>query len=310
MLVVLAFSDEFLGAFNDELKLNHRWDWLLVPIDFVILSAVLLAKRLFRWRTGGAKRRSILIWWLVGALMTLGLDFLTAVLVTPRTSAAEMTRLWLDLAVSPAYIAALAIILSTTLNASPTVFLSQKVRNDNPDEWVRVRTAIPLLIGTLFAYLATTWWEYQLDGDVDQEFFAQMSQVIVLLIVALGVEVGFFRDAATDPGQRPTVVFAVFILSLGEVMALSALVPLPEAVPGWHAYAAFVIVIEASLVALATMLWVLLDRTPRPTEPPPGKVVIIEPPKTTGKSDPVALVGLGFGIAVVVALALGRRKKN
>ncbi|MFI0805662.1 hypothetical protein, partial [Amycolatopsis lurida] len=300
VLVVLAFSDEFLGAFDEEMELRHRWDWLLAPIDLVILALVLLTKNLFRRRIGGAKRPSVLVWWFVGAILTLALDLLTTVVIAPRIFPRDLTRLWLDLLTPLPYLVALALILSTTLDARPAMLVSRRARESDQGEWVRLRTSIPLLAGTLAAYYATTWWEYQLGGDVDKEFFAQMTQVIVLLIVALGLEVGFFREAATDPGQRPVVVFAVFILSLGEVMALSALVP-SEHIFGWHVYAAFVIVVEASLVALATMLWVLLFRTPRPLEPAPHQVITAGTAKapTTQAADkvkPLALVGLGFGL--------------
>ena len=97
-------------------------------------------------------------------------------------------------------------------------------RRDATD-WQRVRAVVPLVIGSYAAYAgAALWWDYrsldvmrQLDpamaaaaqdipltfrgqfyvfscwGAVSPRYFDQMSYVIPLLLITLGIEAGFFR---------------------------------------------------------------------------------------------------------------------
>jgi len=285
-LVLLAFSDEFLDAVIDALGLRGRRplsmpiDRLIVPIDAAIILVILVLKRRIRKRLQAPRRRKILLWWGLGALLTVGLDLLAT------TNPSMSKILWFDLLASFLYVLALAILVATTIDASPSLLLSRRLRHARPDEWIRVRAAIPLLVGTMGAYFASVWWEFWLrpiNHGVNKEFFAQVSQVIALLIVAIGIEVGFFRQAMSDTTQRAMAILSVLILCLGEALALSALTSEDRLYP-WHVYLAFIITVEACLIALATLVWVLVVRaTPHSDfQQAPSPV----PPRASG-SDPI-----------------------
>ena len=102
-------------------------------------------------------------------------------------------------------------------------------------------------------------------GAVDQEYFAQISQLIPLLLIAVGLEAGFFdrfRQASVD---RAAIIATVLILFVGEVMSLSAL-PLSNqgclgTMSPWHEYTAFILTAEACFVAIATLIWALIPRS-------------------------------------------------
>jgi hypothetical protein len=308
LLVVLAFSDEFLSAVVDAIGVQQDVRWLVAPIDFILLLTVLIQKRSFRRKVKGQRRIGVLLWWFFGAALTIGVD-VVGVLVRAHP-------IWFDLLSYLVYVFALALLLAATVDANPWMFVSAGRRSARPAEWIRVRGAVPLLVGTLGAYLATAWWEFWLSKQgIEREFFAQMSQVIALLIVALGVEVQFFRSAATDPSQRAMAVLSLSILALGEVMSLSALTVKRSYL--WHDYLAFIITAEACLVALSTLIWVLIVRLESSSPAPPPVSAIATPPPPTREAAPPpeprgAMVAAGLGLVAVAALSgLARvRRRN
>ncbi|WP_309111355.1 hypothetical protein [Saccharothrix sp.] len=244
-------------------------------------------------------------------MITLGLDVLESV-VFRRRAGFEASTLWFDLAVAPLYVAALAMVLAATFDADPRVLTSRRLRARRPQEWARVRAAVPLLAGTLAAYFATTWWEFQLVAGegIEPEFFAQMSQVIALLLVALCIEVGFYRTAVTDPTQRPMAVLAVSVLCVGEVMALSALTKKGDEIYGWHMYGSFIATVEACLVAFATLTWVLIIRRPAEAavEPAPAPLVAgsARPAGRAPVGEASRTVAVGCGLGFAAALLVWR----
>lgn len=256
----------------------------------------------------GQRRIGVLLWWFCGAELTIGAD-VAGVLV-------RVHPIWFELLSSLVYVFALALLLAATVDANPWMFVSAGRRSAWPDEWIRVRVAVPLLVGTLGAYLATAWWEFWLRYQgIERKFFAQMSQVIALLIVALGVEVQFFRSAATDPSQRAMAVLSLSILALGEVMSLSALT-VQQSYP-WHDYLAFIITVEACLIALSTLIWVLIVRLESSSQAPPPVSAIATPPTPTRKAarppeSRAAMLATGLGLVAVATLSgLARiRRKN
>jgi hypothetical protein len=99
-------------------------------------------------------------------------------------------------------------------------------------------------------------------GAVDQEYFAQLSQVIPLLIVAVGFEAGVFKFRPDEPVQRAMTALTIALLCIGEVLAISTLPRSNEGcgnvLDGWHEYAAFVLTLEAVFVALALLAWAVV----------------------------------------------------
>lgn len=103
-------------------------------------------------------------------------------------------------------------------------------------------------------------------GAVDQEYFAQVSQAIPLLLVTLGIETGFFRRGLREPAQRAATIATVTMLCVGLMSALSTL-PLSgsgcgNVLPAWHEYFGLVFTLQAVFVALTTLIWVLAINTP------------------------------------------------
>ncbi|WP_305785374.1 hypothetical protein [Symbioplanes lichenis] len=104
-------------------------------------------------------------------------------------------------------------------------------------------------------------------GAISQEYFAQVSQIIPLLLIALGVDAKFFQRAK-DPTERAMTIVAVVALCVAEAIAISAL-PTPNdqcdgVLSEWHEYAAFGLTIAACVIALATLGWALLVRDDAP----------------------------------------------
>jgi hypothetical protein len=87
-----------------------------------------------------------------------------------------------------------------------------------------------------------------------------MSQVIALLIVALGIENSFYRKAIADPSHRPLAIMSLSVLAVGGVLALSALVKKGADLYSWHAYLAFILSVYACLVGFATLILDLVIR--------------------------------------------------
>ncbi|MBN6034072.1 hypothetical protein [Amycolatopsis sp. 195334CR] len=332
VLIALAFSDEFLSIFLQVGSLSSIGsDWVLIGVDAGLLAIILLVKALFRRRIkGNRSRRDIWTWWFVGAALTLALDLATA-LFPGHLYQVERARVpgeppnkdgipvWFDLMANLAFTIGLALVLMATLHASPSLVFSRKRREGNKEEVRRLCATIPLLVGTLVAYFATTWWQQDLDDPpttsgcpcdqptlIDQEFFAQMSQVLALLIVALGIEVGFFRRFISDTGRAPIAVFAISTLCIGDILALSALVKPIEYLQSWHVYAAFILSIEACAVAFCTVIWVLTSRHAKENEefhPLIRNVAINQvptapTPEPPGKTDTALRIGAWFAATI------------
>jgi hypothetical protein len=137
-------------------------------------------------------------------------------------------------------------------------------------DWRKVRTSIPVLVGVFAAYLAGTAWDFVLIharyqnggtptncGAIDQQYFAQMAQVIPVLLIALGVERRFFAALLGNKISRAMTVLTITILSVAETLA--ALVrpnKCNEALLNeWHEFATFELTIAAVVVGLATLVW-------------------------------------------------------
>jgi hypothetical protein len=127
-----------------------------------------------------------------------------------------------------------------------------------------VAAVVPLVIGVGAAYVGETlyWREVQAGGDhIDQEYFAQISQVLPLLAIALG-----FESRLTDKGRilKPAEVavgmFTVLLLVIAEGLAISAL-PVDNSevfLYTWHEYVAFIVTLYACFVVLAVLVAVLV----------------------------------------------------
>jgi hypothetical protein len=120
--------------------------------------------------------------------------------------------------------------------------------------WRRFSTVTPLFAGTFSAYLAGVAWDR--NTEVNQEFFAQVSQIIVLLIVAVGLESRLHGNwRSRHPVEKATSIVAMIMLLVGEGLTLGALVK--ENLKGWASYIAFIVTAEAVSIAFAYLVWTL-----------------------------------------------------
>jgi hypothetical protein len=185
---------------------------------------------------------------------------------------------WIDLGTSLLYVVSLAMILAGIVGADPVQMLTRTGRTKSKAAqraWQRFRPAIPLLLGTLAAYIGVAVWARlnesvtrtgaQAAGVIHQEYFAQLSQIIPLLLVAVGLEAHFFKRLLTEPVQRAMTIVSIVILCIGEALAISAL-PTDNEGPGdvlhgWHEYTAFVLTVQGVAVVLTILVWALVDES-------------------------------------------------
>lgn len=271
----LAFSGEVLQDIFEVMRgagFSVPWPRLWLIVIDVVLLLIILGATLWLWLRNGWPRASIWAWWIVGAGLTLALDTLT-------TNGQESNP-WANLATSLGYVASLAILLAAVFKADPIeLFRRPIVRKDDRQAWKEFRGTLPLLVGTLAAYVGSTVWNSVLEhsakrsscgmechGAVTPEYFAQLSQVIPLLLVAVGIEAGIFKTSLKSSVPRAMTITTVVILCVAEVLALSAL-PSPnhgdssDVLYKWHEYFAFIVTWEACFIALSMLVWVLVSRS-------------------------------------------------
>ncbi|MEU8252394.1 hypothetical protein [Nonomuraea sp. NPDC048916] len=141
--------------------------------------------------------------------------------------------------------------------------------------WRRFRVALPLLFGMFAAFFASTMWEHLIEPlncvanceaqdptkeiwghvGVHQEYFAQASQIIPLLLIAVGVEARLFDQLRRGAIERTLILVTVLTLCVGEMLAISAITS--ETLNPWHEYTAFVVTAQACSIALIALLWAL-----------------------------------------------------
>jgi hypothetical protein len=267
---------------------NHNWlsGWVQLLVDCLLLALLLIPTLLLQRILLGTRDWGLLRWWAFGAVSGL-------VIVTAASWALPLDNDWVLYGTYLAALVSLAIVFAATVGASPRRLLTHDGRVSDPDAWRRFLPGIPLLIGTFAGWIGNEIW-FSLNanairtftdalevarregstgpvqdlcvGAVGPEYFAQVSQVIPLLLVALGVERRFFERLLTEPVQWALTIFTVLLLCVGEAMAISAL-PSPNQGCGnllsiVHENLAFVFTLLACFIALATLLWVLVVASP------------------------------------------------
>lgn len=121
------------------------------------------------------------------------------------------------------------------------------------------------MIGTLVAYLGGEYWDIispaSPDGHhVDREYFAQVSQVIPLLLIAIGFEARYFAKVVKRRGGLAVTAVTIGMLCLGEALVLTLLPTGPPRSRGaeWFEFWAFTISIEACFIGIILLLSALV----------------------------------------------------
>jgi hypothetical protein len=126
-------------------------------------------------RLGSA--RSGIAWWCVGAALMLGTDALDELL------SRDERPLPLDLATASLWLVSIAVLLATTLGASP----SARLRGDEA-AWLRFRPALPLIAGTAAAVLAGILWVRELDAGAVRTVDDALARAEALQLIQPGHE--------------------------------------------------------------------------------------------------------------------------
>lgn len=290
LLFGFSFSEETVTAVLEAFgRDDSAASAIVVVVDAVILIAVGLLKRTIDRIDGGAP--GLWGWWWTGAVVIVASDLvLYALGARPPVVIDQLMAVILALA--------MGLVLVSTLNADPLTLVSARKRAEMPLDWQRVRAVVPLVVGSYAAYAgAALWWDARsLDvqrelapaiaaeaqniplsqrgqfyvfscwGAVSPRYFDQMSYVIPMLLITLGIEAGFFRRHLRDPVQRMSTAATVMVLSLGLVGALSTLpwegLGCGQVLSKWHEYIAFILTLQAVFMGLATLVWQLLVALP------------------------------------------------
>lgn len=234
-----------------------------------------------------ASKAKVRWWWaVVGLAVTVGLGIWSV--LTRQTP--SLPR---DLLLSVCYTFAFAAVIMAVLEVRFAPGRRRRAKLAPPDAadevarakvtWRRFRVALPLLFGMFAAFFASTMWEHLIEPEnciarcqaqdlseqvwghvgVHQEYFAQASQIIPLLLIAVGVEARFFDQLRRGAMERALILITVITLCVGEMLAISGITS--ETLHPWHEYTAFVVTAQACSIALVTLLWALARSGRAPT---------------------------------------------
>jgi hypothetical protein len=279
ILALLAIVIIFLP-----LAWNHNWlyGWLALAVDCSLLALLLILTLMLQRILLGGWDWVLLRWWGLGAALILAI-------VAAASWALPLDNDWVLFCTYLAGATSLAIVFAATVGASPRRVLTHKGRDTDPEGWRRFQPGLPLLIGTFAAFVGNDIW-FRLDanairtfadaqvvatregftgpikdlcvGAVGPEYFAQLGQVIPVLLVAVGLELRFFERLMAEPVQRALTIFTVLLLCVGEATAISALPSLNRGcgnvLSAFHEHLAITVTLLACFIALATLVWAIV----------------------------------------------------
>ncbi|MBV9639841.1 MAG: hypothetical protein JO330_09850 [Mycobacteriaceae bacterium] len=278
-VIAFTYSEDVVDAINDvtdaigEPRLpGWVWVWVPLALDAVLILASWPLKRRIAKSDGDSGR--LWGWWISGALLTVAVHLMW-ILTEPHR--VNLATVWLHLLASFLFVIAMGILLTSALNADPITLFSLQLRDAHPRDWIRAHSTLPLIVGTFFGYVATPLWYPKIllhsspigsSGDqgcppvIDPQYFAQMTQVIPLLLITLGIEFNYIRQAQAvqEPVQRAAPILTVILLCIAEGLAFSALMKKDACGLGaaWNEYIALVVTVQAAAIGLATFVWLLL----------------------------------------------------
>jgi len=259
LIIGFTFSDDAVEFFLD---VSGHPDfaakgWLVLALDCLLVAGTGALK----WRiTGGDSNLTTFLrglfsgWWAAGAALVVVGHLLLIATEEQRASLGDTASVWVNLLAALVFTAAMTLLLLSALS-------------DGSDSrsWV-----MPLVIGTLAVAVATELWAPVIDinescaSDVSAQYFSDVANALVVILLALGVEMGYVRRSATalDPGRRVAPVFTVLMLGIG--LALSLTMQVSAGTPRcglgavWLQYFSFVVSVQAVAIGLATLMWLMV----------------------------------------------------
>jgi hypothetical protein len=283
-VIAFTYSEDVVDAIDDVTDAVGnpsfpKWVWVWAPLalDSVLILASWPLKRRIAKSDGDGGR--LWGWWTSGAILTVAVHLMWIFTEPHRVNLATV---WLHLLASFMFVIAMGMLLTSALNADPMTLFSPRLRDAWPRDWIRAHSTLPLIVGTFFAYVATPLWYPVIllhsspigssagqgcPPAIDPQYFAQMTQVIPLLLITLGIEFNYVRQAqaAQEPIQRAAPILTVILLCIAEGLAFSALLKKDACGLGavWHEYIALVVTFQATAIGLATLVWLLLTSAGR-----------------------------------------------
>jgi hypothetical protein len=278
-VIAYTYSEDVADVINDVTDAVGKprfpgwvWVWAPLALDTVLVLASWPLKR--RIAKGDGDSGRLWGWWTSGALLTVAVHLMWILTEPHQVNAATVG---LHLLASFLFVIAMGILLTSTLNADPMTLFSPRLRDAEPRDWSRAQSTLPLIIGTFFGYVATPLWYPKIllhsapigsSGDqgcppvIDPQYFAQMAQVIPVLLITLGIEFNYVRrtQAVQEQVQRAAPILTVILLCVAQGLAFSALIKKDACGPvaAWNEYSALVVTVQALAIGLATFVWLLL----------------------------------------------------
>jgi hypothetical protein len=261
LFIPIAFCDEYIAVcFDITTKRPPGWMHLYLVVDTLLLAALGIFGSYAINRLGIIRVRKS--WYLIGATTMLILDYTR---FYSHISGKFENSVWLQIGISVPYALSLAILAGALGGVN---LRRDRPRHDfesDPDSGFHY--VLPLVIGTFFAYIASGIWEVlpRINEDpsrhIDQEYFAQASQIILLLLIAMGFEAHHFQKYARNPIGKASAIVTIVILCIAEAATITVL-PLGNGgtqnkAATWIEYVAFITSIEACFVGLTMLLWAL-----------------------------------------------------
>lgn len=281
-----TYSEDVVDAINDVtaavgIVRFPEWVWVWAPlaVDTVLILASWPLKQRIAASEGDRGRLSG--WWTSGALLTVAAHMMLS-LTEPHPIG--LATVWLNICSAFVFVIAMGMLLTSALNADPMTLFSWRRREERPRDWIRTHSTLPLIVGTFFGYIATPLWypvillhspplgsspDATCPPTIDPQYFAQMTQVIPVLLITLGIEFNYVLraedEAEPEPIQRAAPILTMILLCIAEALAFSALVRKDACGLGgvWHEYIALVITVQATAIGLATFVWLLLTSAKR-----------------------------------------------
>lgn len=232
--------------------------WLVFAADVaLVLGTAALKWRMNRTETdlGSFIRQLCTGPWAVGAVLVITTHLALIMTAEHRSGLSEAAYLGINLLATSIYVTAMTLLLHDALGGKT-----------GSRSWLA-----PLVFGTLVAQLASALWypvidlEHECANDISSLYFSDTSNILSVVLLALGVELNYIRrnSKERDPGQRVAPVITVVLMCIGLMLALSIQVkadlgPRCGMAAVWHEYISFVVTAQSLAIGLATITWLMI----------------------------------------------------